>query len=98
MITTRSSSGIRAKSPTWWDKLVSAIPELHLPILEPKEWTPEIAEAWIKRVPPKCPFERQFWWGNTLIMFVPALCPLNPFSAQLYGLRLKALTYLGENC
>jgi len=94
MITSISSSGRKARPPKWWGGLVEKIPQIYLPWLRPKVWTPELANKWVNTIPSKCPFERQWWVGDRLVLFIPALCSLNPFSTQLYSLRLEAQTYL----
>ncbi len=93
-LTTTSSSGKRARAPRWWGRFAEALPKIFVPALVPKSWTPELARKWIERVPSKCPFERQLWWGEKLVLYVPPLCPLNPLSTQLYSIRLEAQTYL----
>lgn len=90
----RSAAGKRARAPRWWGKMVDLLPSLSASWLEPQEWTEDLARKWVDSVPSKCPFERQVWWGNVLLLYVPPLCPLNPFSGQLYSIRLKAQTYL----
>lgn len=92
----RSPSGAKARAPKWWGRLLDGLPRLYLRALGPRSWTPQLAERWVRWVPSKCPFERQVWWGETLILYVPPLCPLNPFSHQLYEIRLEAQTYLSE--
>jgi Mo-dependent nitrogenase C-terminus. len=62
----------------------------------PTEWTPSLARKWVNSIPPKCPFERQLWWGDRLVLYIPPLCPLNPFSTQLYEIRIEAQTYLSQ--
>ena len=74
--------------------MVDLLPSLSASWLEPQEWTEDLARKWVESIPSKCPFERQVWWGNVLLLYVPPLCPLNPFSGQLYSIRLKAQTYL----
>jgi hypothetical protein len=96
MITSISSSGRKARPPKWWGKLVDTVPRLELPWLRPKTWTPELAQKWMRSIPSKCPFERQWWVGDRLVLFIPALCSLNPLSTQLYSLRLEAQTYLAR--
>lgn len=73
------------------------LPKLRLPWLEPAEWDQDTAQAWVDRIPAKCPFERAVWWGDRLVLYIPPLCPLNPFSVQLYELRIKAQEYLSGN-
>ena len=74
--------------------MVDLLPKVSLPWIRPNTWTRELAEAWIDRIPSKCPFERQLWYGDRLIMYVPPLCPFNPVSRQLYGIRIEAQAYL----
>jgi hypothetical protein len=76
--------------------MVDNIPKIYLPWLKPKSWDKSIAERWVNLIPSKCPFERQWWVGNTLILFIPALCSLNPLSTQLYSIRLEAQTFLKQ--
>ena len=92
----RSASGRRARPPKWWGKVVEGLPRIYVAALRPKSWTPELAQRWVDSIPSKCPFERQAWWGDTLILYVPPLCPLNPLSTQLYEIRLEAQTYLAR--
>lgn len=92
----RSASGRRARPPKWWGRVLDLVPKIYIPALRPKVWTPELAERWVKSIPSKCPFERQVWWGDTLLLYVPPLCPLNPLSSQLYDIRLEAQTYLAR--
>jgi hypothetical protein len=88
----------KARSPRWWGKFTSVLPKFSLPGLEPSHWTPELARAWVRRIPAKCPFEREVWVGKILLLYIPPLCPLNPFSTQLYSIRIKAQEYLLRNC
>lgn len=90
----RSASGTKARAPRWWGKATESLPKAHVPWLEPRTWTPELAQKWVDAIPSKCPFERQVWWGERLVLYIPPLCSLNPFSGQLYSIRLKAQTYL----
>jgi hypothetical protein len=84
----------RARPPAWWIKLVSSLPKFSLPLLEPKVWTQELAQAWVDWIPAKCPFERAVWWHDRLVLYIPPLCPINPFSTQLYTIRSKAQEFL----
>lgn len=92
----RSASGKKARAPKWWGKILDSMPRIHVPLLKPRAWTPELARKWIDLVPSKCPFERQIWLGDTLVLYVPPLCSLNPLSSQLYEIRLEAQTYLAH--
>lgn len=85
-----------ARPPRWWGRTVEVLPKFSLPFLEPKHWTPELAQKWIKTIPPKCPFERALYWRGRLILYIPPLCPLNPLSTQLYRIRLQAQEYLAN--
>jgi hypothetical protein len=66
----------RARAPKWWGVFAESLPKIHLNWLEPDTWTPELAQAWVARIPAKCPFERQAWWGDCLVLYIPPLCPL----------------------
>jgi hypothetical protein len=86
----------RVRPPTWWNRLTESLPKFNLPGLEPKTWTVELAEKWVRAIPAKCPFERAVWFRGTLVLYIPPLCPLNPFSTQLYRLRIEAQAYLAN--
>ncbi len=94
MLRTVSESGKKARGPRWWGVMTESLPKFNLPLLRPKTWTREKAEQWIDLIPAKCPFERQLWWRNVLVLYIPPLCGLNPLSRQLYEIRLEAQTYL----
>lgn len=96
LITTLSASGRRAKPPVWWTNTVSNLPRIELPFLRPKSWTVELAQKWVESIPPRCPFERQLWLRDRLLLYIPPLCPLNPFSTQLYAIRIEAQQFLLE--
>jgi len=96
LMSSTSNEGKRARAPKWWNKAVQTLPKFSLPFLEPKVWTQELAQAWIDRIPAKCPFERAVWWRGRLVLYVPPLCPLNPISTQLYRIRLQAQEYLAN--
>jgi len=91
---TRSASGKRARAPRWWTQFAEGLPKFSVSFLRPRRWNKELAEKWINAIPDKCPFERQVWVGDKLVMYVPPLCPLNPLSRQLYSIKLEAKTYL----
>jgi len=91
-----SDKSRRVKPPVWWGKAVEALPKFSLTFLEPKHWTPELAQKWIKAIPAKCPFEREVRIRGILILYIPPLCPLNPLSTQLYRIRLQAQEYLAN--
>jgi hypothetical protein len=84
----------RARSPAWWGRLTALLPQFDLPGIEPDVWTVELAERWVRSVPAKCPFERAVWWRGVLVLYIPALCSLNPVSGQLYRIRIAAQAYL----
>ena len=84
----------RVRPPVWWGRLMSLLPKFDLPGIEPDTWTVELAERWVAAIPAKCPFERSVWWRGVLVVYIPALCPLNPFSTQLYRIRIAAQQFL----
>jgi hypothetical protein len=94
MLTPTSKAGKKARPPKWWGRLVENLPRLYVPALYPSTWTEEKAKWWVEFIPSKCPFERQLWYGDRLVLYVPPLCPLNPLSSQLYEIRLQAQTFL----
>lgn len=86
----------RIRPPRWWGLFTESLPKWNLPWLEPREWTPELAKRWIRSIPAKCPFERAAYWRGRLVVYIPPLCPLNPFSTQLYRIRIEAQAYLAR--
>lgn len=84
----------KVRPPAWWAKFTSSLPKFDLPGLEPDTWTVELAEKWVRAIPAKCPFERSAYWRGRLVLYIPPLCPLNPFSTQLYRIRIRAQEYL----
>lgn len=96
MLTSVSSSGRRVRAPRWWGAFCDLLPQIYLPGLAPEAWTIDLAQAWVRRIPSKCPFERQLWFKDTLLLYIPPLCPLNPVSKQLYEIRLEAQMYLSR--
>lgn len=96
MLTSISTSGSRARPPRSWGAFCEKLPQVRLPWLRPQTWTVELAQRWVDRIPAKCPFERQLWYGDTLVLYIPPLCPLNPISKQLYEIRLEAQIFLAE--
>ena len=94
MFTTRSANGRKARAPRWWSETVDKLPKLSLPFLRPKTWNKKLAYKWINAIPDKCPFERQLWIEETLVLYIPPLCPFNPFSKQLYSIKLEAKTFI----
>jgi hypothetical protein len=84
----------RARAPQWWGHFTESLPQFSLPFLEPDVWTPELAQAWVDRIPAKCPFEQAAYWRGRLVLYIPPLCPLNPLSTQLYRIRIRAQEYL----
>jgi hypothetical protein len=50
-----------------------------------------------KLIPCTCAFERDVpLFGH--IFHIPALCKINPFYVEIVNLRLRALSYLEEDC
>jgi len=88
----------RTRPPRWWGVFTSSLPKFNLPWIEPKSWTPELAKRWVDAIPAKCPFEREWRIRGVLVLYIPPLCPLNPFSTQLYRIRIEAQAYLLREC
>lgn len=42
-----------------------------------------------KILPDYCPFERTIYIGNTLVLYIPKLCMLNPFFQAILNYRLS---------
>jgi len=57
---------------------------------------PRLARFLCRRIPARCPFERDIILFGYRVMHIPALCKLNPFYEQLVRLRLRALSFLAE--
>jgi hypothetical protein len=57
---------------------------------------PRLAHFLCRRIPARCPFERDIILFGYRVMHIPALCKLNPFYEQLVRLRLRALSFLAE--
>lgn len=76
--------------PKWWAKLMSHYPQISLPALD-SLYEYKWFKDFIKNLPQKCPFERQIWYNETLILFIPPLCHFNPLYTQLLTLKLKSL-------
>ena len=91
-----SSSGKKVRAPRWWLIFGESLPKFSLPFLRPKRWSKKLAYKWINAIPSKCPFERQLWIGETLVLYIPPLCSLNPVSKQLYSIKLEAQTYIHD--
>lgn len=87
----------KAKEPRWWKDFIHKIPQLRIKKLDELEFNQKNAEFICKLIPKKCPFNRQFWVGDTLVLFIPPLCHFNPFYQQLSDLRLRAETFLEES-
>lgn len=84
----------RVRPPAWWGQFTGKLPKFYLPGLTPRQWTSELARKWVDAIPAKCPFERAVWWRGVLVVYIPALCPLNPISTQLYRIRIEAQQFL----
>lgn len=42
-----------------------------------------------KILPDFCPFERTYYVGNTLVLFIPKLCVLNPLFNSILNYRIS---------
>lgn len=92
----KSKTGKKAHVPLWWAKMMTYYPQLHLTLLETLYNSTDWFKNFISKLPQKCPFERQIWYNDTLVLFIPALCPFNPFFSQLIELKLRYLTEKDE--
>lgn len=64
----------------------------HLEIQDAK-----LAHFLCRMIPCTCPFERHFTlFGHTF--HIPPLCKLNPLYNEVVYLRLRALSYLSDDC
>jgi len=59
---------------------------------------PKVAQLLCKMIPASCPFERDIKLFEHTLFHIPPLCKLNPFYAQVVGIRFKALSYLADEC
>ena len=89
----------KAREPKWWVEMVSKLPQFRLTYLDNMEMDLDRAKFICKLIPSKCPFNRQYWVGNRLVLFIPPLCHFNPLYRQLTDLRLRAeeAVYKSEN-
>jgi len=59
---------------------------------------PHLAHRICQLIPCQCPFHRTVKvWGRKIVT-IPPLCKLNPLYEEVVGLRLRALSYLVEEC
>ena len=58
---------------------------------------PRTAHIICRVIPSHCPFERDIALFGTTI-HIPALCRINPVYDEVVSLRLRALTYLTDDC
>lgn len=86
---TKSETGRQAHEPQWWaDFFEYFYPRVSLGIIDKLARENSTVKNFIRNLPSKCPFERQYWFKDTLVVYVPALCKFNPLFTQL--MRLKA--------
>jgi hypothetical protein len=81
----------RAHEPEWWRNLMSHYPQFSTSVLThlyEYKWF----RKFLRELSVKCPFERQIWFKNTLVVYIPALCKFNPFYTQLIHLKVKAIS------
>lgn len=96
MLSTQSKTGKKARAPHWWSDIFEYFyPQVELGVITKLARENAKFAKFIKNLPSKCPFERQLWLGDVLILYVPALCKFNPFFPQL--MRLKAELIQGEH-
>jgi Mo-dependent nitrogenase C-terminus len=60
--------------------------------------SPRVARLLCTFIPAQCPFERDLKWGKHIFLHIPPLCKWNPFFEQFVSLRLRALSYLADEC
>jgi hypothetical protein len=87
----KSRSGIKARMPKWWAIFMSHYPQISLKIFDRLYDRYKVFRNLVEKLPKKCPFERQIWYNDILILYIPALCTFNPFYTQLMTLKLKSL-------
>ncbi|MDV2994665.1 MAG: hypothetical protein N4J56_004319 [Chroococcidiopsis sp. SAG 2025] len=58
----------------------------------------KVAKLLCRMIPASCPFERDIKFFKRILFHIPPLCQLNPLYEQAIGLRLKALSYLADEC
>jgi hypothetical protein len=56
-----------------------------------------LAHFLCRLIPCTCPFERTLTWGDRTY-HIPPLCKLNPLYNEVVYLRLRALSYLADDC
>lgn len=87
----KSKSGKKARSPQWWVSMMDKYPKIYLNCIDTLYEKSEMFQNFIKSLPKKCPFERQIWYNDTLILYIPALCTFNPLFYQLMSLKAQTL-------
>lgn len=92
MFTKQSKDGRKARDPLWWgDFFEYYYPQVSLGIIAKLAHENPRVNNFIRNLPSKCPFERQLWLGNLLVLYVPALCKFNPLFPQLMKLKAELL-------
>lgn len=88
----KSKSGKKARDPGWWGDLFEYYyPDISLGIIDKLATTNPAVAKFIRGLPSKCPFERQLWLGDILVLHVPALCKFNPLFRQLMRIKVRLL-------
>lgn len=87
----------KARNPIWWDKFFEYFyPKVYFGFLNKLIETNPRFRNFVKNLPSKCPFERQYWlWDKYLILYIPALCKFNPTFSQLMELKVKIINEEG---
>ena len=60
--------------------------------------SPRQAHLICQLIPCDCPFERDIILFGRKLIHIPPLCKLNPLYLECVSLRVRALTYLAEDC
>ncbi len=75
------------------------------PLSPMREWLDRIqfhapwhAHLICKLIPHSCPFERNITVLGQPLVYIPPLCKFNPFYNEFVSLRLRALTFLADDC
>ena len=59
---------------------------------------PQFAHRVCELIPAQCPFARKLTFFGKTLLTIPPLCKINPVYEELMMLRLRALSYLADEC
>ena len=81
------------KPPTWWNSLISFIPDIRLNFLNLYIKKNNRLRDIVENIPTQCPFEKGYYLvvleKKILIYYVPALCKLNPLFNWIIDLKVE---------